>query len=437
MKTGAWSSARLARLLGAALALAVLSLPASASALLVQVEGRALSYEAAPSSSPTKASANAKKPSNGKENGAKGKSGQNLTYHGGPVMTSNTNYAVYWDPAGGPEYPTGYEAGLNRYFEDVAHDSGSLTTIDSVLTQYKQYESEPAAYDSHFGGALIDTDPYPASGCKSATICLTDEQLRNELRSYISSRGLPADLFHAYFLLTPPGVESCWEAAGHKCSDGASHATYCAYHSYFTLGSGVVIYAHNPYVGGTNCDPGEDRHPNGNESDATIAAGLAHEHAETVTDPELNAWLDAKGNEVADKCRTEHEASEYGPPLGYAPDGAPYNQLINGHEYWYQQVWSNEAQACEQRLEELPEVTKLKPKNGPASGGTAVTITGAGFSAPAVVKFGATEASSVKVESATTIVAVSPPGAKGTVEVTVTTAAGTSAPGKQDEFKYK
>ncbi len=427
-KRGSRAIGWFARVPGLAALVALMALPASAAAVVVQVEGRTLSYEAA---SPAASSQTPSKP----------KSNQPLTYHGGPVMRSNTNYAVYWAPPtlppGASAYPAGYQAGLNRYFEAVAHDSGSFTTIDSALVQYTQNGSEPAAYSSQFGGALIDTDPYPANGCSSATICLTDEQLRNELRSYVSAHGLPADLAHVYFILTPPGVESCSEARGHSCSDGASHATYCAYHSYFTLGAGVVLYTHDPYVGATSCDPGEAKHPNGNQSDATIAAGLAHEHAEAVTDPELNAWLDAKGNEVADKCRTFHESSEYGPPLGYAPDGSPYNQLIDGTEYFYQQVWSNKEEACVQRAAGGPAVSKVLPKNGPVAGGTSVRVSGSGFSATATVKFGSATASGVKVESSTSLVAVSPPAARGTVDVTVTTEAGTSPAVKQDHFKYK
>ena len=83
--------------------------------------------------------------------------------------------------------------------------------------------------------------------------------------------------------------------------------------------------------------------PNGNPSDATIAGGLAHEHSESVTDPEINAWFDSKGEEVADKCRTLVQSSRIrSEPLGKAPDGANYNQVVDGDLYWYQQEWSNE-----------------------------------------------------------------------------------------------
>ena len=409
----------------------------NASAVIVHLHGRTLSYEPPP---PTGAQTQAQTRVQGHGQGqAKGSSSKPLEYHGGPVMPSNTNYALYWDPTGGPEYPAGYETGLNRYFEDLAHDSGGVQNIDSVLTQYKDTAGEFANYSSHFGGALIDGDPYPANGCSAAPICFTDEQLRAEITKYVEAHKLPVDVQHEYFLLTPPGIESCLEAAGHSCSDGTKHPGYCAYHSYISVANAVIVYANDPYVDGMNCDYGEE-HPNSNASDATIGGGLAHEHSESVTDPELNAWYDSRNQEVADKCRTFKAATEYGEPLGKAPDGSNYNQLINGDLYWYQQVWSNETGECEQRLAKLarpPIVRKVTPKSGPAAGGTSVTITGASFSTPATVEFGGAPATGVTVNSSTSITAVSPAGAIGTVDVTVTTAAGTSAINNKDHFKYK
>ena len=128
-------------------------------------------------------------------------------------MPANTNYSIYWDPGGAPEYPSGYEAGIDRYFEDLAHDSGANQNTDSVLTRYGDAAGELADYDSHFGGAFVDTDPYPPDGCTAAPICFTEEQLRAEITNFVEAEGLPTDLEHEYFLLTPPGVESCFEAA--------------------------------------------------------------------------------------------------------------------------------------------------------------------------------------------------------------------------------
>ena len=422
-----------------------LVLAAPAGAKLVRLGGRTLSYLPAPDarSSHTAAVRRAAMPAVGGAEGGgatKPSSSSLLVYHQpGPVMPSNTNYTIFWAPGGAASYPTGYQSGIDRFFEDLAHDSGGVFNSDSVLAQYGDSQGHFAAYSSHFGGTILDTDPYPANGCGQAPVCLTDAQFKAEIRAVVEARKLPMDLEHEYFVLTPEGVESCMEAEGKVCSDGTAPAVraYCAYHRFVEVGgSSVIVYANDPYVAGLSCDPGQ--HPNGNASDATIAGGLAHEHSESVTDPLLNAWYDSKGDEVADKCRSNSPKAEFGEYLGQTAEGVNYNQIIDGHDYLYQQMWSNQAAACLQRTGEYPAITKMKPKSGSPAGGTTVTITGHGFTSPATVHFGEATATGVKVESPTSIVAVSPAGAPSTkVPVTVTTAAGTSAPTKKAQFKYK
>lgn len=85
-----------------------------------------------------------------------------------------------------------------------------------------------------------------------------------------------------------------------------------------------------------------------------------------------------------------------------------------------------------------PTVKGVSPDAGPASGGTAVTISGVGLYGATAVKFGDVEASEFKVISPTEITAESPSQTAGTVPVAVTTPSGTSAsevtPG--DRFRY-
>jgi len=83
-----------------------------------------------------------------------------------------------------------------------------------------------------------------------------------------------------------------------------------------------------------------------------------------------------------------------------------------------------------------PTVTSVSPSTGPIAGGTSVTITGTGFTGATAVNFGATAATSFTVNSATSITATSPAGAAGTVDITVTTAGGTSATSAADQFTY-
>lgn len=420
-----WRPPRFVCTVGVATVAVLITATANAGALIIHLNGTTIGFEPLP----RHASALAKGPSGKRP----------LEYHGGPVMPSNSNYALFWDPSGTSGYPAGYIAGIDRYFEDLAHDSGGEQNTDSVLVQYHDSAGQAASYSSSFAGALIDTDPYPANGCSAAPKCLTDEQIRTEIKKYVEAEKLPTDLEHEYFLLTPEGVESCIEAAGHACSAGSKHPEYCSYHSYIPVGTSVIVYANIPYLEGTNCDTGEE-HPNDNPSDATLGGGLVHEHSESVTDPELNAWYDSKGEEVADKCRTFKVSTEFGPPLGKAPDGANYNQVINKDLYWYQQMWSNAAEACEQRTaqaSQAPTVTNVSPKSGPDSGGTTVTLTGSGYEGTVEVFFGGVAATDVSVQSSSTLSALSPADSAGTVDVTVKTAGGTSPISKKDHFKYK
>ncbi|HEY4452088.1 MAG TPA: IPT/TIG domain-containing protein [Solirubrobacteraceae bacterium] len=85
--------------------------------------------------------------------------------------------------------------------------------------------------------------------------------------------------------------------------------------------------------------------------------------------------------------------------------------------------------------EPIPIVTALNPSHGTTAGGTSVTISGEDFEAGATVKFAGAEASAVTVVSPTSITATAPPGS-GTVNVIVTTSAGSSPPVAADRFTY-
>jgi hypothetical protein len=357
----------------------------------------------------------------------------NLDYNGGPIMPSNTNYALYWQPSGAPAYPADYQPGVDRYFEDLAHDSGGVENVESVSTQYNDAAGQFANYSSSFAGALIDTDPYPANGCAQAPICLTDAQLQEELRKFVAAHELPTDLTHEYFLLTPPGVEDCFQASGRECSAGSSKPVYCAYHSNVPLGGGgEIIYANDPYVtGNAGCDDGN--HPNGSSSDGILQGGLSHEHNESITDPEPNnAWTDigGSGGENGDKCRVFEEGKEFGTPLG-THNGAKYNQVINGDFYWYQQEWSNQTHQCLQRLSfsgEEPTATFTSA----AGAGNEMSFDATGSSAPGGVarynwQFNDGPGLSTPVESTTpTVSHTFPLGGKYLVALTVFAGNGTS-----------
>jgi hypothetical protein len=296
-------------------------------------------------------------PLNGQGPSAQQLVGANMTYHGGPVMHSNTEYAIFWAPSGFA-FPAGYESAIVSYLQNVAVDSGKATNVYSVATQYAD-GSGRAAYQTTFGGSFDDTTPYPTSGtCNPYTgavgtnyaTCISDARLRSELNSVIAAHGLPVDLATIYFIFLPPNVGQCVQTgAAADCFD----REYCAYHS-MSPPSNPPLYTSQPYAPVDPVGCGTRQYPNSNSVDDELSSA-SHEANEVITDPlPPTGWFDTNlGGENGDLCRnTGSFAGDYGTPLGGSP-GSFFNQIINTGHYFLQQEWSNAANGgaggCEQR----------------------------------------------------------------------------------------
>ncbi|WP_407572600.1 SMP-30/gluconolactonase/LRE family protein [Deinococcus altitudinis] len=84
-----------------------------------------------------------------------------------------------------------------------------------------------------------------------------------------------------------------------------------------------------------------------------------------------------------------------------------------------------------------PSVTGISPNLGLTAGGTVVTVTGTGFTSGTAVKFGNVPASSVTVNSSTSLTATSPASnTTGNADVTVSNSTGSSSVGPADQFDY-
>jgi hypothetical protein len=431
---------------------------ASASAVVVQTPDGALSYTPVPGARGAVAASPCGL-------GCNGSGRQQLKLTGAPirispfaVLPSTTTYFVYWDPQGAQAFPTGYESGITTFFKGLAAENGSDQSFYSILTQY--YGTEPVKYETHYGKAITDKQPYPAEAgkCSEAGVpapCVNNDQIIGELERLVKAGTLPGNYTEtqttprqAVFVMLPPGTKVC---VPFGCSPG-----FCAYHTYYEEkpeydpefeppptpppgGWPYGVYGVIPYDAGTLCDSGQ--HPNG-VSDAALDGGLVHEFAEMITDAFVpRGWTNEEGSgqEIADICE-EGQSNEvrYGTPLGTAPNGALYNQVVAGRDYYYQQMWSNETGSCVQRRALPPIVSKLSAKKGPAGGGTAVKITGLNFKNPDVtaVHFGTVAASKFTIESGSWLTVETPPAAVGKVSVTVTTSAGTSATTKAGTFQF-
>jgi hypothetical protein len=254
-----------------------------------------------------------------------------LTYHGGPVQHTNATYAIYWVPSG-YSVSSDYESVINRFFGDVAADSGKTSNVYYSDTQYSD-GSGKISYSSTFAGSVVDTNPFPASGCSDTvsqtTVCLSDTQITAEVQRVAAANGWPQTLGTEFFMFTAKNVGSCFD------SSHCAFSYYCAYHS----NVGNALYANMPYADTVPADCDAGQHPNGSDADATLNV-TSHEHNETITDPLGNAWYDRAGYENGDKC-----AWKFGTQLGSTSFGQ-YNQLINGHPYELQEEYSNATRSC-------------------------------------------------------------------------------------------
>ena len=303
-----------------------------------------------------------------------------LYYNGGPVMTTNSVYAIYWQPSG-YQFPAGYADNINGYFKNLQAANGKNTNVYDVATQYSQQSGGATQYvqeHTTFAGSTLDTDALPpldpvncpdtpvaatnggASAPSTNAWCVTDQQVQQEISTVVRRQGWPINNNTEYFMFTAPNIGTCFPATVSASEGGVqttvtaplcSFSYFCAYHSAYydsTLNANAqVIYSNMPYAAQTAGNPltcDLQSYPNGNPSDPEINV-TSHEHNESITDPFGTGWWDsnpndsANGEEIGDMC-----AWDFGNL--YGPDGAQYSQTINGHNYLMQTEWDNSTNGC-------------------------------------------------------------------------------------------
>jgi hypothetical protein len=270
-----------------------------------------------------------------------------LLYHGGPVMRGVHVHTVFWAPSGFtfPPAPTAgapsYAGLLERFFTDAARSSGSGSGVFSVLDQYGDSSGGGSDAISYAPGpdVISDNDPYPPSSqCASPAglpVCVSSAQIERELDGVVSRHDPGARGLHdLWVVLLPPDVDAC--VTGAMCGTTA----FAGYHSQFDRGHGSTVYALvvNPLIEGVPPSGGD---PEGNPVAEVAANVAAHETVEAASDPEGTGWIDPFGGEIGDKCQATN-----GAVLGYAANGAPYNQQLAGDPFLIQTMWSDLAAGC-------------------------------------------------------------------------------------------
>jgi len=239
-------------------------------------------------------------------------SNNGIFYHGGPLMLGATNAYYIW-------YGNWSGNTADTILTNLASSIGGSPYFN-INTTYTDGSNTPVTNAVHYAGST--TDNY------SQTTALSDAGVQNVVASAISSGRLPKDTHAVYFVLTSADVN---ETSGF-CTQ------YCGWHTHGTIAGSDIKYS---FVGNPDRCPSacaaQTTSPNGNAGADGMASIISHELEEAVTDPDLNAWYDRRGQENADKC-----AWTFG-TTSTLPDGSLYNVTLGGSKYLIQRNWVNAA----------------------------------------------------------------------------------------------
>ena len=217
-----------------------------------------------------------------------------LLDQGGPVQSAPRVFIDYWDWTSDP---SGEQPYLNRFLGSVG-GTPWLATVN-------QYGG-----GSQFGllaGTWSDPTAIPANP--------SDTQIQAEAASAAAHFGTGTSVNVQIVVATPTGHST------------PGFGQWCAYHG-AVASMPNVTYTDLPYNTDTGTC-GEDKvNSSGLLDGVSIVEG--HELAETITDPLINAWIDAGGNEIGDKCAWYE--------LG--------NITTSAGTFAMQPLWSNAANSC-------------------------------------------------------------------------------------------
>ena len=229
----------------------------------------------------------------------------NMSYHGGPVMKSPNVYVIWYGN-------WGTNSSLQLVPEFVRGLAGSVWW--DIITTYTDGSGSPipnainyrgSAFDSFSQGTFIADPPAVVRG--------------------VLDRGLqPVDANGIYYILGSTGV-----------TFNGLCFPICGFHSSLGYGSTTLKFA----IGADNlcggCAPIQTtQSPNNNPGFDAMVNIMAHELAETVTDPIGNGWFSASGNENADLCAWQF------PEMFTVGNGSVANAVLStGKAYLLQANW--------------------------------------------------------------------------------------------------
>jgi hypothetical protein len=242
-----------------------------------------------------------------------------ILYYGGPLIVHPVNVYYIW--YGGWDFNSVTDP-TDKTTQTLLNTFGSSiggTPYFNINTTYYDFNKK------YVTGAVALPNSTVDSGGPST---LSDADVQAIVANALANGALPTDPDGVYFVLTSKEVK---ESSGF-CTQ------YCAWHTHGTINGEDIKYG---FIGNPesqcplNCAV-QINTPNSNYAADTMANLIAHELAESTTDPDLNAWFDRRGYENADKC-----AWKFGTTSQDSTNGPIYNVSFGGKKWLLQQNWIN------------------------------------------------------------------------------------------------
>lgn len=243
-----------------------------------------------------------------------------IDYHNGPIIPTPQVYFIWYGNWTGntalnilPDFITGLSGSPYFNIDTTYSDNTGQSVANSVSLKMQ-------VFDNYSQGKN-----------------LTDQSLQTVITQQLQSGALPNDPNGVYFVLSSTDVDE-------QGASGGFCVNFCGFHNHFNFGGSDIKFA---FVGNIDrCQPPPPATnpcaaanlgvgPNGNSGADAMANTIAHELNEAVTDPDLNAWFDAAGMEVGDKCNFQ-----FGPEFP-APNGAPADITLGARNFLIQETWLN------------------------------------------------------------------------------------------------
>jgi hypothetical protein len=232
-----------------------------------------------------------------------------MSYRGGPLINSPTIYIIWygnWNQNNGSDTPAG-----QQLIRDWAVSIGGTPYYQ--LNESLSVANYPISGNVSFGSEISD------SGTSTS---LSDADIQTIVGRNIGTGKLPYNANGVYFVVTSSNVN---ENTGF-CTQ------YCGWHTYGNVTAGHVRYA---FVGNANrclsACAAQSKSPNNNPGVDGAISVLSHELEEANTDPDINAWLDSRGQENADKCAWTFGHAQY-----QTANGSWANMSFGGHDWLIQ-----------------------------------------------------------------------------------------------------